>query len=95
MNGTAAKRCRSAAGAAWWTVLIYYAILVVSWGFALLILTAEPEWVRFLWGGDGLSWETIRSVYLVFFGTAKLLGLLLLTGAIWLTLWAGRLARQG
>jgi uncharacterized membrane-anchored protein len=94
MNDTLSKRLRAAVAAGWWTVLIFYVLLVAGWLIALALLHARPEWLRFCWGGKGMTWEAIQAVYMVFFGVVKMLLLVALFGVVWLTLWSRRLRQM-
>ncbi len=49
------RRVRAAAVAGWWVVLIGYALLLVTWGAYLAILSARPAWLLSMWGGGDVS----------------------------------------
>ena len=93
MNEIFEKRVRAASVAGWWTLLIGAAFLTLQWIIFLLVMSARPEWIMFVWGG-GLSWDNIRAVW--FWGTAvfKLFLWLLAVVVIWLTLWARQIRKM-
>ena len=96
MNGDLAKRVRAAAGALWCTVVVGIIWMTVGWVFWLIFIHARPDWLAWLWGGgggDGLSWKTYQLIGMIFFGAFKLMLFAALLTAIWLTLWARKLAR--
>lgn len=96
MEETLHKRVKAAAGAAWWTVLIFAVGLTVSWFAALCLIHTRPAFATWLMAGQ--SWETLSVIYVWMFGVLKLIVLTALMLAVWLSLWACRLrryARQG
>ena len=96
MDDTLAKRVRAAAGALWCTVVLGFIWLTVGWVFWLVIMHCQPGWVAWMWGGDhpdGLSWATYQLLGMTFFGVFKLILFAFLLTALWLTLWARKLAR--
>ncbi len=96
MNGDLAKRVRAAAGALWCTVVLGFIWLTVGWVFWLVVMHCRPDWVAWMWGGtgpDGLSWKTYQVIGMTFFGVFKLILFAALLTALWLTLWARKLAR--
>lgn len=96
MNGDFIKRVRAAAGALWCTVVLGFIWLTVGWVFWLVLMHCQPGWVAWMWGGggpDGLSWKTYHLIGMTFFGVFKLILFAALLTAIWLTLWARKLAR--
>ena len=56
MNDTIEMRIRSAAAAAWWTLLIGMAFLFVQWILYLVLMSSRPGWLLSLWGPN-LGWE--------------------------------------
>jgi hypothetical protein len=102
MNDAFEKRVRAAAVAGWWVVLIAYTLLLVTWVAYLAIVSAQPQWLLRMWGGDianqGRTWEFVQTVSLWFMGLFKLCIWLLILVVLWLTLWARQLRkldRQG
>jgi len=95
MDDQLTKRIRAAAGAGWWTILILAAWMTVGYAIWILILPAEPEWIRCLWGGRNLTWDQIHVVYLWFYGVVKMVLLVFLTVTIWLTIWGRKLRKAG
>ena len=87
------KRLRAAVGAGWRTVVIWAVLLTVSWLFFLLMMHARPEWVRYLWGGSGLSWEKMQEVAIWFYGAFKIVMLVFAMIVVFLALWLRRLSR--
>jgi len=51
MNEAFEKKVRAAAVAGWWVVLIGYALLTLTRGVYLVLVSARPEWMRAPWGG--------------------------------------------
>ena len=78
-------------------MLIAYALLVVTWVAYLAIVSARPEWVLRMWGGDianqGRTWEFLQTVSLWFLGVFKLFLWFLILIVLWLTLWARQLRK--
>jgi len=92
MDDALVKRVSAAAGAAWWTVLIWALWLTAAWLIWLGIIHAKPGWILALWG-DNLAWTDVQQVTIWFFGAFKVLLLVAVMGSIWLTLYARRLKR--
>lgn len=86
-------KVRAAAGAAWWTVLIGAAFLAVQWVGYLVIMSAKPSLVLWLWGADA-TWDTVRVAWFDALIVAKLFMWPLVLLAVWLTLWARRLGTR-
>ena len=86
------SRVQAAAAAAWWTLLIAWAVLMVQWLLYLLLMQARPAWVVGLWG-PGETWETIRPVWFNALLLFKLGLVPVALAAIWLTLWARQLRK--
>ena len=85
-------RVRTAAIAAWWTVLIAGLFLLLQWIAYMVFVTARPPWFLTFWGPDS-NWSFVQTVW--FWGVAALkvfLWILALV-ALWLTLWARQLRR--
>ena len=92
MNDSFVQRVRSAAVAAWWTILIGGIWVTVSWLVNLAIISARPKWLLKLWGGE-ITWEQINSLMVIMMGVFKLMLFACVLAAIWLTLWGRRLKR--
>ena len=86
------KKVRAAAVAGWWVILIGYALLTLTWGVYLVLVSARPEWMRAMWGQD-VSWNFMQTVSIWCLGVFKLFLWFLILVVLWLTLWAGRLRK--
>jgi hypothetical protein len=86
MNDPFERKVRAAAVAAWWVVLIGYALLTLTWGVYLILVTARPEWMLAMWG-QNVTWDFMQTVSLWFLGVFKLFLWFLFLAALWLTLW--------
>jgi hypothetical protein len=93
MNDIFQQRVRAAAAAAWWTVFVALAVVLLQWGAYLLVLSARPAWFQSLWGPD-VDWAFIRSVWFWGIVVLKFVMWLLALVAIWLSLWAGQLRKH-
>ena len=93
MNDSFEKKVRAAAVAAWWVVLIGYALLTLTWGVYLILVTARPEWMLAMWG-QNVTWDFMQTVSLWFLGVFKLFLWFLFLAAVWLTLWARQLRKS-
>ena len=94
MEDTFREKVRAAAAAAWWTLLIGAAFFMVQWVGYLLVISAKPSWVLPMWGPDA-DWSNVRTVWFGALAFLKLSLWPLALLALWLTLWARRLARGG
>lgn len=99
MDDAFRARVRAAAAAAWRTLLIAAAFLMVQWLLYLLIVSAKPGWALAFWGPDA-TWDGVRAVWFNALLVVKLTLWPLAIAALWLTLWAGQLrthepSRQG
>ena len=56
------KKVRTAAVAGWWTVLIAYCILLISW-ISYLLIMRHPAGMLYLWG-EGITRLEIRTIWL-------------------------------
>jgi hypothetical protein len=45
MNDPFEKKVRAAAVASWWVILIGYALLTLTWGVYLVLVSARPAWM--------------------------------------------------
>jgi hypothetical protein len=86
------KKVRAAAVAGWWVVLIGYALLLLTWGVYLALVSARPSWLVTMWGQD-VTWEFMQTVSLWFMGVFKLFLWFLILLVLWLTLWARQLRK--
>jgi hypothetical protein len=93
MNDSFEKKVRAAAVAAWWVVVIGYALLTVVWLVYLALVTTRPAWLLAVWGQD-VAWDFMQTVSLWFMGVFKLFLWFLFLAALWLTLWARQLRRM-
>jgi hypothetical protein len=93
MNDSLDKKVRAAGIAAWWVVLIGYALLTVTWVVYRTLVTTRPPWLVSLWGD--VTWEFIQTVSLWFLGAFKFILWILALLALWLTLWARQLRKSG
>lgn len=93
MNDSFEKKLRAAAVAAWWVVLIGYALLTLTWGVYLILVTARPEWMLAMWG-QNVTWDFMQTVSIWFLGVFKLFLWFLFLAALWLTLWARQLQKS-
>ena len=87
------KKVRAAAVAGWWTLLIAYCLLLISWFSYLLIMTKQPEGMLCLWG-KGVTWGEIITIWLWGMVAYKLGIAMMLFVVIWLTIWARQLAKK-
>ena len=92
MNEAFEKKVRAAAVAGWWVILIGYALLTLTWGVYLALVSARPAWMLAMWGHD-VSWDFMQTVSLWFLGVFKLFLWLLILVVLWLTLWARQLRK--
>jgi len=93
MDDVFTKRVRTAAVAGWWTVLILWVLMLISWAFFEVIMAVRPGWLLVWLGGGDLDWLTVQKWWLTLFGVFKLCALMVLTTAVWLSLWGCRLKR--
>lgn len=93
MNNEFVQRVRSAAVAAWWTVLIGVLLVTLQWVAYLAILSVKPAWFLALCGPD-LTWPAIQTISLNAIATFKICIWVLALLAVWLTLWSGRLRHK-
>jgi len=87
------KKVRTAAVAGWWTLLIAFCILLIQWIAYLLIMAKQPTGVVYLWG-QGVSWPEIRTIWLRAMVAYKFIIAMMLFIVIWLSIWAGQLAKK-
>ena len=87
------KKVRTAAVAGWWTVLIAYCLLLLSWFSYLMIMKIRLEGVVCLLG-KGVTWEEIPTIWLWGMVAYKLSVAIMLFVVICLTLWTKKLAKK-
>lgn len=92
MNDLFFKRVRAAAIAGWWTVLILWGVLTLTWFNYLGIMSARPSWMLALCGPD-VSWTELETIVLWIIAVFKLCGWLAVFAVIWLTLWSWQLRK--
>ncbi len=93
MDDLFTKRVRTAAIAGWWTLLIFYCVLLIQWLAYLLITAKQPAGILLIWG-EGVTWPEIRTIWLWAMVAFKLSIAMMLFVIIWLTLWAKQLAKK-
>ena len=93
MDDQFTKKVRAAAVAGWWTLLIFYCILLIQWLAYVLIMTRQPAGMLCIWG-EGLTWPEIRTIWLWGMVAFKLCVGMMLLVVVWLTLWAKQLSRH-
>ncbi len=93
MSDTFERRLSAAVWAAWWTIGVWWLLLMFSWGASMVIMHVRPAWVLEMLGGDA-SWSEIQDLYLWFLSAFKILGLVAALGALFMTLWRRRLKRS-
>jgi hypothetical protein len=93
MDELALRKLRAARNAAWWTVLILLAWVMLGWIGLMVMTSAEPEIIRRMWGGGDLTWGEIQRVTLWFIGVMKMIMAVAVGLALWLTFYARGLAR--
>jgi len=55
------KKVRAAAVATWWTVLVGYALVTLTWLVYMALVTARPEWLLTLWG-HAVTWDFMQTI---------------------------------
>jgi len=84
---------RSAAKAGWWTLLIAFCILLLSWLLYLPIMAMKPAGMLCLMG-EGVTWMEIRTVWLWAMVIYKLGMAMMISVVVWLTLWVRQLDKK-
>ncbi|MBE3069422.1 MAG: hypothetical protein IMZ66_04210 [Planctomycetes bacterium] len=96
MDDPFTRKVRAAAGAAWGVVVVGVVWMSVAYFAWLAILHCRPPWLMALWGGEGsIDWGDYQLLGIGFFAITKTGLFALVLAALWLTLWARRLARAG
>jgi hypothetical protein len=93
MDDTFSKKVRTAAVAGWWTLLIAYCILLLSWLIYVLVMIRQPAGMFCLWG-QGVTWPEIRTIWLWAMVVFKLIIGTMIFIVIWLTIWSRQLAKK-
>jgi hypothetical protein len=93
MNDTTEMRIRSAAAAAWWTLLIGMAFLFAQWILYLVLMSSRPGWLLSLWGPN-LGCENMNQIWFWALALLKVFLVLIAFVALWLALWARQLRRH-
>ncbi len=79
MNDVFEKRVRAAAVAGWWTLLIAVGFLLIQWIIYLLVMSARPTWLLWMWGPDS-TWSFVQTVWFWSLAIMKILHLALSIG---------------
>jgi len=87
------KKVRSAAKAGWWTLLIAFCILLLSWLLYLPIMAMKPAGMLSL-RGEGVTWMEIRTIWLWAMVIYKLGMAMMISVVVWLTLWVRQLDKK-
>jgi hypothetical protein len=87
------KRVRAAATAAWWTILVGITFLVLQWISYLVLMSARPAWLLWLWGPD-TSWQFVQTVWFWATGLFKAFLWMLAVIGLWLTIWSSKLRKE-
>jgi len=93
MNEELTHRIRTAAIAAWWTILIGAIVVTLQWLAYMFVMSHRPNWVLCAWGPD-MSWHHMQRVWLMGIFVFKVILWIGIFIAIWLSLWARRLRRS-
>ena len=93
MDSTFRAKVRAAAVAAWWTLLVAVAFVIIQWLGYLLTLHAKPAWYLSLCG-PGTTWESLAPVWFNALVLLKMTLWPIAIAAVWLTLWARHLGKQ-
>jgi len=85
-------KVKSAAVAAWLTIMIAFAFALFNW-LLYLYFNARPQaWFSTLLGG--FDWQSIRVIWLWSIAALKICMWVLLLVTVWLTLWARELTKK-
>jgi len=94
MTRTFTQRVQTAAYAAWCTVIIGVVWLTAAWCAFLIMGHYQPKWLITLWGGK-VTWDQVHWIMLLFTAVAKMIFLVIIMAAIWLTIWGRKLSKLG
>ena len=76
----------AASCAAWLTVLIGFAWLILGWLIWLSFFKTKPAWVLKIWGGN-ISWQEVQKIVLTSMAVVKMILFVCILLALWLCLW--------
>jgi len=93
MNDVFEKRLRAAAVAGWWTLLIAGGFLLIQWIMYLLVTSARPPRLLWMWGPD-TTWSFVQTVWFRSLAIAKICLWPFALATLWLTLWARQLRKR-
>ncbi len=93
MNDVFEKRVRAAAVAGWWTLLIAVGFLLIQWIMYLLVTSARPPRLLWMWGPD-TAWSFVQTVWFRSLAIAKICLWPFALAILWLTLWARQLRKR-
>lgn len=91
MHDAFVQRLRTAANAAWWTILIGVTLVLVQWVIYMALMAARPAWVLAMCGPD-VTWSVVANMALWYIGAFKFCLWMMALAATWLSLWTRRLA---
>lgn len=94
MDETRLKRLQAAVAPAWWTLLIFWGMMMFSWLVFLHIMRNRPDFVINAWGGGNLTWDQIQTLWITFHAVMKLILFAATMITLWLTLYVRRLKRE-
>jgi hypothetical protein len=93
MNDAFERRVKTAAVAGWWTLLIAVGFIMIQWIIYLLIMSAHPTWLLWMWGPDS-TWSFVQTVWFWSLAIVKICIWPLVLMTLWLTLWARQLRKR-
>lgn len=94
MDNIQSTKIRTAASAAWWTLLLATLLISAIWLIYVWMVNQRAAWMQGLWA-PGMTWETVGPYALWGVTVFKVFLWMLLTAAIWLSLWARGLKKAG
>ena len=92
MEARFSVKVKTAAVAAWWSILIAFLSILFQWLIFLYFNAHLQGLISVLLGG--FDWQLVRFIWLWSVAVLKLCMWLLLLVTIWLTLWARALAKN-
>jgi hypothetical protein len=93
MNDAFRQKVKAAAIAGWWTVLVAIIFLAWVWIIFLVLMSARPPWLQWIFG-TGVSWDYVQNVGFWVVSIFKMCIWLMVLVVTWLTLWANQLEKQ-
>ena len=90
MDNAFRAKVRAAAVAAWWTLALALAFVIIQWLGYLLALDVRPAWFLALCG-PGMTWDNLAPTWFHALVLLKLGLWPIAIAAVWLTLWARHL----